>query len=622
MIGGEYVPQYISPNIMRICRICGKEFHPTARKQFCCNERRIINCAVCGKPFEIICNSEHIKETCSKECNTILIKQRQVAAASKELKTCAWCGKPFTPTSARDKYCKDTHFQKCAVCGKLFEIDVRRDKTVKTCSKECRYKLAKQNVDKSAMVTSLKSTMQSKYGVDNIMELSEALDKIKQSNQARYGVDWYTQTDEYKNRVKDISRLNYGADHFLSSTEVIAKRKATCIEKYGTDNVSKVPAIKDKIQATWRGKYGVDNISQVHIPDMQAWQAFKTDPRAYIQAHFDHSPTLTELALHLNVCLNSIYDYVNLSDNSDIITRCSSKLEDEVIHFIHEVNPNLYLQIHNRSIISPYELDIYIPSLNIAFECNPTSTHNSSICDPWGGKPKPNNYHKIKSKMCEDVGIRLIHIFGYEWNHKNEILKSIIRNTLQSNSSKIYGRKCKISEISDQVCRKFLSDNHRQGYSQCSIRIGLYHESELVSVMTFGKPRMSISKANDVEYELVRFCNKLNTTVIGGASKLFKYFIDNYLPNSIISYSDFARTSGKLYDMLGFECARLTEPGYVWVNTRNDIAYNRMHAQKQNIRRFLNDDTIDLTKTENDIMISHGYVKVCDSGNKVWIWSK
>lgn len=47
-----------------------------------------------------------------------------------------------------------------------------------------------------------------------------------------------------------------------------------------------------------------------------------------------------------------------------------------------------------------------------------------------------------------------------------------------------------------------------------------------------------------------------------------------------------------------------------------------MNSQKQNICKFLNDNNIDLNQTENDIMVSHGYVKVYDSGSKVWMWSK
>ena len=47
--------------------------------------------------------------------------------------------------------------------------------------------------------------------------------------------------------------------------------------------------------------------------------------------------------------------------------------------------------------------------------------------------------------------------------------------------------------------------------------------------MTFSPPRVNMgSKNHKQQWELVRFCNKLNTRVVGGASKLLKYFIKNW----------------------------------------------------------------------------------------------
>jgi hypothetical protein len=66
--------------------------------------------------------------------------------------------------------------------------------------------------------------------------------------------------------------------------------------------------------------------------------------------------------------------------------------------------------------------------------------------------------------------------------------------------------------------------------------------------MTFSKPRFN----RNYKYELVRFASKLGTQVIGGASKLLKYFEINYNPKSIISYADRRYSNGKLYYALGF----------------------------------------------------------------------
>lgn len=144
--------------------------------------------------------------------------------------------------------------------------------------------------------------------------------------------------------------------------------------------------------------------------------------------------------------------------------------------------------------------------------------------------------------------------------------------------------------------------------------------------MTFSRMRNSIGTGHeDLSecWELVRFCSKLNTTVVGGADKLFQYFIKLMNPQQVRSFSDRAHTRGTLYEKLGFHEVRRSTAGYVWVNVASDVAYNRVNAQKKNIRKFLHDESIDIdSKSEKEIMESHGYVRVYDSGTITWEWHR
>ena len=103
---------------------------------------------------------------------------------------------------------------------------------------------------------------------------------------------------------------------------------------------------------------------------------------------------------------------------------------------------------------------------------------------------------------------------------------------------------------------------------------------------------------------------------------LFSHFINVYSPTRIRSFSDNAHTKGTLYNNLGFKKIRTSEPGYMWVDPTTDTAYSRYNAQKQNIKKFLHDDSIDLSKSEREIMESHGFVRVFDSGVDVWEWNR
>lgn len=594
--------QYISPDLIKICKVCGEPFHPTSRKQVCCNREIQVKCAVCGKPFTVICNTSKHRSTCSSECNKILIRQNQKSSAAKQLKQCEWCGELFSPTSSRDKYCKNKHYQVCQVCGNLFEIDVRVDKTVKTCSKECRYKLAKSSTDTTGMVENLKSTMVEKYGVDNAMKCPDFKEKLIATNRKKYGFNWYTQTDEYKESVKETSLSKYGTAHFLSSDIVKSKRRETCKDRYGFNN------------------YGFLMVD--HPEKLDKWIEFRADGKKYIDSHYTELPTRNQLSEDLGVSYSTISQEIR-TKNLDNYVQCNvSYMEDEVTDALHDIDPNLQIIRRCKSIIYPYELDIYIPDCNLAIECNPTYTHNSSITS-YTNPPKPIRYHQMKTELCEKQGVFLFHIFGYEWYHKQDVIVSMLRNLLRKNDHIVYARNCKIEHIEASECRKFLDSNHRQGYASASVKLGLYHEGALVSVMTFGKLRNTIGtdKSNTSNcWELVRFCSKTNTSVVGGASRLFKYFIRMYDPVQIRSFSDRAHTKGTLYEKLGFYELRRSEPGYVWVDLTTDSAINRVSAQKSNLRKFLHDDNIDLTLSESQIMTQHGFVKVCDSGTITWEW--
>lgn len=611
----------ISDDVIRVCKLCGNTFHPRTNRQMCCMETKIKICPVCGKSFDYICTTSLSHNTCSKECSQKYAVIRRKQEASKETRICKYCGKIFTPRSKRDVYCYDIHYKQCKVCGRMFEIDVRKDKTVQTCSDECRYKLMIQSTDYDKSQATLRKTIHDKYGVENAANIPGVREKAQQTCQERYGKSWYTQTDEYKERVKETSRDKYGVDHFLQSAQVIEKRKETCLETYGVDNVSKSPEIQNKMHEAFQSKYGVDNISQLNIGNLDEWKKFVQNPRAYILNTFDHKPTVTELSEYFQTCLTSIYNNFDVKSNTDILDKLFSIMEEQVIAEIKKIDSSIKIERNNRTIIHPYEVDIYLPDYRLAIECDPTATHNSSISDPWGGRAKSLSYHKQKSEACKQKDMTLLHIFGYDWKCRKAIITSILKVNIQHATNRVHARKCEIIEVDYKECKQFLDSNHLQGNVPSKVRLGLKYDGELVSVMTFGSTRSTIGKKDDVSWELLRFCNKLDTSVVGGASKLFKYFVNKYEPRRIVSFSDVAHTSGKLYPILGFHYLRTSDPGYVWVDTRTDKAYHRMNAQKRNIQKFLHDENIDLSKSESQIMIEHGFVKVYDCGNNVWEWT-
>jgi hypothetical protein len=169
--------------------------------------------------------------------------------------------------------------------------------------------------------------------------------------------------------------------------------------------------------------------------------------------------------------------------------------------------------------------------------------------------------------------------------------------------------------VSNSDALKFLNDNHLQGYVNSSIRVGLYYGDELVSLMAFGKKRGSLgNKGKQNDWELYRFCNKLNTSIAGGASKLLKYFINNYHPNSIESFSSNDISNGELYKTLGFSYLSITKHSY-WYIDKDMNRYHRFKFRKSELVK----NGENPSESEFEIMKAKGYYRIYDSGQTKYI---
>jgi len=282
-------------------------------------------------------------------------------------------------------------------------------------------------------------------------------------------------------------------------------------------------------------------------------------------------------------------------------------LEKEIVEFLSDIN--IDFDINSSSIIKPLELDIYIPLYKLAIEMDGLYYHSSNKVEL-----ENKDYHLNKTKYCKEKGIQLFHIFETEWIHpqKQKIWKSIIKNKLKL-SQKIYARKCQICQVSSNKAMEFLENNHLQGKCNSSINIGLYYEDELVSIMTFGKSRYD----KKIDWELLRFCNKINYSIVGAASRLFKNFLKKYV-GSVVSYADMRRSTGGLYKNLGFELSHESGPNYFYWKEMQEYLESRIQYQKHKLKNKLKEFDPNLTETEN--MYNNGYRKIFDCGNQVWIY--
>jgi len=248
------------------------------------------------------------------------------------------------------------------------------------------------------------------------------------------------------------------------------------------------------------------------------------------------------------------------------------------------------------------ELDIYLPDLKIAIEYDGVYWHSSKF--------KDKNYHLNKTKICEENDIQLIHIFETEWLNKKDIVKSILKAKLGYSNKKIYARKCIIKEISSKKSNRFLEMNHIQGKDNAPIRYGLFYKDELVQVVTFKRSHRS----KDKYIELKRSATILNTTVVGGFSKLLKYS-KSIIKEDIITFAD--RRYSKLdniYLKTGMYLDTI-KPNHFYIN--GDKLESREKYQKHKLEDIL--EVYDDNKTAMENCHNNGIFEIYDSGNYKYV---
>lgn len=314
-------------------------------------------------------------------------------------------------------------------------------------------------------------------------------------------------------------------------------------------------------------------------------------------------PFSKELATLLDLGMTAVYEYIENYDLKQYINQKFGSLAEKDIY--NMLKSKYTVILHDRKILNGLELDIYIPEIKTAIEFNGVYWHKYPL--------KDKDYHQKKTLECAKHGIRLIHIFEYEWEnetYKPKILAML--NGLMEKNKILYARNLQIKEISSSEAYDFENDNHIQGKVTSQINIALYDNTgSMFGLMTFGKPRFD----SNYQYELTRLCFKNGYSVVGGSEKLFEYFINKYNPSSILTYNNLSKFTGEVYRRLGFKIVPnnpITQPNYVWVDNHYKKILTRYATMKKDlVAKGLGTEDM----SEDEIMMGLGYNKMYDSGS-------
>lgn len=199
-------------------------------------------------------------------------------------------------------------------------------------------------------------------------------------------------------------------------------------------------------------KVSYDNSFAAHYPQYaKQWSKEKNDISPYQVSHQSNMKAWF-------ICDKGHEYYSRVSDRKRFgcpyCAHMVSTGEKEVSNYVVSLVGDGFASTSNRSIISPYELDIYIPDKKIAIEYNGLYWHTEE-------KRKDKNYHYNKWKMCKEQDIQLITIWEDEWDNKQDIVKSMISHKLGvSQDRRVYARKTTLHPLESSVARSFLDAYH------------------------------------------------------------------------------------------------------------------------------------------------------------------
>lgn len=428
-------------------------------------------------------------------------------------------------------------------------------------------------------------------------------EKIKQTNLVKYGGTGFESKDLRKKSINTTIK-RYGENY---KEKISNKRKVTNLEKYGVEYGLMSDIVREKIKNTCQEKYGVDNVFLVK-------DIYDKARNSFIEKYGVENPMESdEILKRLHKTNLKKYGVLFPFQSSEIQKKCHNHdtyIEQFIQNILNKYNINYNKEDH--SIIPPSIVDFSIPDKKLTIECNGIYWHSDKCREP--------SHHKNRFKKLKELGWQQLTIWEDQIINKPDIVESVILSKLGIFENKIFARKCIIKEISSKECCNFLENNHIQGKTTSKIKLGAFHNSELIGVMTFIQSRGCQGSKNEMKdtWEMNRFCTLINSQVVGLVSKMISYFIKKYNPKQLISFSHNDISVGSVYKKLGFITNGIINNSYYYI--KYNKRYHRSNFTRADIvRRWPEYDINDKTWTERSVMDGKGYFRIYDCGTIKWV---
>lgn len=609
----------------RSCAVCGTEFFMKplflVSKTYCSRKCSAASrkkepeprpCTICGKLFT---HSNLTVKTCSKEC--MLTLRAQSFSENNKDRECELCGELFAPTNTTQKYCLNTHYKNCTVCGQSYAMRDVWDNT-KTCSTKCAVTFINTEEAKAkARATNLR-----KYGNESVQATEEHKEKVRQSNLKKYGVENAMMLPEVQEKKKKTNLERYGVEHTLQSPEVRKKIEETCMERYGAPNPWASKHIAEKIRKTVLERYGVEWVNQSEEIKQKRYDT-------NMEKYGVPSPMMLPDSEFVKKAQATFAETLK---NGNVKHRRVSVINQNFAKMVEDNCQNVD-NIDFEASFGKFSADLSINDKKILIDINPTISHNvyKSFGCVIGGcnddcakhKIMDKKYHYNRAIEAKKNGISLVQVF--DWDDEESIVKMINAKT-SKNVMKLSARKLICEKIKQSEANHFLRESHIQGgtkgQSHC---YGLFEDTEdkqLLAVATFGANRFN----KNYEYEFIRYAVREGYIIHGGSGKLFKKFVEDAMPSSVLSYVDFSHTTNETFlPSLGFKEISPTGPSLNYYSVKDKKRFSNSSLLKVGADTLLGTDygtKEDSGLNNNDIMLLEGFLPIYTAGNRVFVWEQ
>ena len=399
--------------------------------------------------------------------------------------------------------------------------------------------------------------------------------------------------EDYQNGISARSigkKYNLDPSKLKINMHKIKKLDATVIDLYNKEKWT-TGQIADKYKTNpgtvrqWLRQHGIQ-IDLNRGADIRCWKLFRdTGFRNSSQRHltnktlkiisnreefidFVHNlqdKTSANIANKLNVDVTLIYRRIDEWNLKNIIENKpkQSKEEKGIIEYIKSFYNGQIIESATKVLTPNYhgpQIDIYLPQKKLGIEYNGCVWHSLKSSAHYTPREKTN--------LAIKKGIRLIHIYDYEWLNYTDTFKNFLYDLIKTDKKHLI-RSQEVLEINKEEFDKFCRNYHlfgNNGHSQ--IFYGIKNKDELVAVAGFSKAR---SKKYDWEWR--RSCVKFRYFANFNIRELFlKKFAETH-DGILVAYQQMDRFPIGTYEKSGF-IKGMWRNGVVTVNSRT-LKYRR-----------------------------------------------